>query len=596
MAKQNTSAWSGKMTVATQFQTVRALFHFMKPYAKYFYGALLLAAAISVVNVLLPRLLQTFMNQHLHQMTPTWRLLIVFALLYFTITLVKAVAQFFSDYWFMSAAEFMVEDVRMKLYRKLHTLGMRYFDQTPAGSLVSRVTNDTSSFTDFWELFLTLTTGVFAIVSAFIAMWLTDVHVMLVTLLFVPLLLGSIWLYQVVATKVYRHMREKLSQLNAQLAEAITGMSVIQQFRQESRLAGEFAQTNNAYYQARVRMVKTNSLLLSPMVDLLYGGAIIAVMVTFSWTSQSATIAAGTVYAFLSYVAAFYNPIDSAMDSLSSFQDGVVAGSRVLAILADDTLEPTQQTPANGRIMAGKVDFRDVSFSYDGEHDVLKHISFVAEPGQTVALVGHTGSGKSSTINAMMRFYEFQSGDILIDDQSIRQLDMADFRRQVGLVLQEPFLFYGDIAFNIRLYNSQITDDQIEAAAQFVHADEFIQSLPQGYHEPVVERGAAFSTGQRQLLSFARTIVRDPKILVLDEATANVDTETETIIQQSLAKMRQARTTIAIAHRLSTIKDADLILVLDQGEIVERGSHESLLAQNGRYADLYRMQMGETSD
>ena len=596
MAKQNTSAWSGKMTAAAQFQTVRALFRFMKPYAKYFYGALILAAAISVVNVLLPRLLQTFMNQHLHRMSPTWRLLIVFALLYFTITLVKAVAQFFSDYWFMSAAEFMVEDVRMKLYRKLHTLGMRYFDQTPAGSLVSRVTNDTSSFTDFWELFLTLTTGVFAIVSAFIAMWLTDVHVMLVTLLFVPLLLGSIWLYQVVATKVYRHMREKLSQLNAQLAEAITGMSVIQQFRQESRLAGEFAQTNNAYYQARVRMVKTNSLLLSPMVDLLYGGAIIAVMLTFSWTSQSATIAAGTVYAFLSYVAAFYNPIDSAMDSLSSFQDGVVAGSRVLAILADDTLEPTQQAPANGRITAGKVEFRDVSFSYDGEHDVLKHISFVAEPGQTVALVGHTGSGKSSTINAMMRFYEFQSGDILIDDQSIRQLDMADFRRQVGLVLQEPFLFYGDIAFNIRLYNSQIADDQIEAAAKFVHADEFIRSLPQGYHEPVVERGAAFSTGQRQLLSFARTIVRDPKILVLDEATANVDTETETIIQQSLAKMRQARTTIAIAHRLSTIKDADLILVLDQGEIVERGSHESLLAQNGRYADLYRMQMGETSD
>ncbi len=596
MAKQNTSAWSGKMTAATQFQTVRALFRFMKPYAQYFYGALILAAAISVVNVLLPRLLQTFMNQHLHRMSPTWRLLIVFALLYFTITLVKAVAQFFSDYWFMSAAEFMVEDVRMKLYRKLHTLGMRYFDQTPAGSLVSRVTNDTSSFTDFWELFLTLTTGVFAIVSAFIAMWLTDVHVMLVTLLFVPLLLGSIWLYQVVATKVYRHMREKLSQLNAQLAEAITGMSVIQQFRQESRLAGEFAQTNNAYYQARVRMVKTNSLLLSPMVDLLYGGAIIAVMLTFSWTSQSATIAAGTVYAFLSYVAAFYNPIDSAMDSLSSFQDGVVAGSRVLAILADDTLEPTQQAPANGRITAGKVEFRDVSFSYDGEHDVLKHISFVAEPGQTVALVGHTGSGKSSTINAMMRFYEFQSGDILIDDQSIRQLDMADFRRQVGLVLQEPFLFYGDIAFNIRLYNSQIADDQIEAAAKFVHADEFIRSLPQGYHEPVVERGAAFSTGQRQLLSFARTIVRDPKILVLDEATANVDTETETIIQQSLAKMRQARTTIAIAHRLSTIKDADLILVLDQGEIVERGSHESLLAQHGRYADLYRMQMGEASD
>ncbi|MBJ7632030.1 ABC transporter ATP-binding protein [Weissella confusa] len=586
------SVWTKKMGPREQWRIVRALFGFMQPFAKYFYSALLLAGIISVLNVVMPRVLQDFMNNHLHSTSPQWRILVMFALIYLALTLVKAVIQFFQDYWFMSAAEFMVEAVRMKLYRKLHTLGMRYFDQTPAGSLVSRVTNDTATFESFWQLFLTLTIGLFSIVSAFIAMWLTNVQVTLVTLIFVPLLIGSIWLYQVFATSAYRSMREKISALNAQLAEAITGISVIQQFRQEDRIATEFDTTNESYYRSRVRMVKTNSLLLSPMVDLLYGAAIIAVLLMFGWTSERQIVAAGSVYAFLSYVGSFYNPIDAAMDSLSAFQDGIVAGNRILAILADETVEPKQLVNASNVVQDGKVEFKHVSFSYDGQHDVLKNISFVAEPGQTVALVGHTGSGKSSTINAMMRFYEFQSGDILIDDQDIRSLDLAIFRREVGLVLQDPYLFYGDVMSNIRMFDETITDAQIEAAATFVHANEFIDKLPNRYHEAVAERGAGFSSGQRQLISFARTIVRNPKILVLDEATADVDTETETIIQSSLAAMRQSRTTIVIAHRLSTIKDADLILVLDKGEIVERGTHNDLLILGGQYADLYKMQTG----
>lgn len=587
------SIWSRQMSLREQGQVIRQLIQFARPYSRYFYGALAFSVVVSVINVLLPRVLQEFMNHHLQTASASLQILIVFASVYFVVTVVKAAAQYFELYWFTSAAEFMLENVRVRLFKKLHGLGMRYFDQTPAGSLVSRVTNDTASFADFWQLFLMLTTSLLSIVSSFIAMWLTNVRVTMVTVVFVPLLFLSVWVYQHFATRVYRGMREKLSELNARLAEAITGISVVQQFRQEGRIAAEFAQTNDEYYAARVRMVKTNSLLLSPMVDLLYGAAIIVVLLMFNWQQQSQIVAAGTVYAFLSYVAAFYNPIDQAMDSLSSFQDGIVAGTRVMTILNDETLTPEQAPDAHGKVTQGKVEFRDVTFSYDGEHDVLKHISFVAEAGQTVALVGHTGSGKSSTINALMRFYDFKSGEILIDNQDIRTLDMANFRQSVGLVLQDPFLFYGDIASNIRMYDDTISDEQVEQAAKFVNAAEFIENLPRGYHDPVVEKGAAFSSGQRQLISFARTIVRQPKILVLDEATANVDTETEEIIQASLQKMRENRTTIAIAHRLSTIKDADLILVLDKGEIVERGSHDSLLAQNGRYADLYRMQTGE---
>ncbi|MDR3191268.1 MAG: ABC transporter ATP-binding protein/permease [Lactobacillaceae bacterium] len=589
---ENESVWSKQLSTKEQTRIVWELMKFAKPFRKMFFGATFFALVVSSINVILPHVLQIFMNNYLSNESTTMQTLIVFAAIYFAITVVKAIGTFFDYFWFTMGAEYMLERVRVILFTKLHTLGMRYFDQTPAGSLVSRVTNDTASFNEFWMLFQQLSMAALSVITAFIAMWLTDVKIMLVALIFVPILLGVIWAYQRFATKVYRRMRERLSALNAKLAESITGMSVIQQFRQEERIDTEFDDINNQYYDARVRMVKTNSLMLSPAIDLMYGAAIVIVLFMFGLKSQHSIVAAGTVYAFLSYVAAFYNPMDAAMDFLSSFQDGVVSGSRVLTILNDDTLAPMQNVGAAGEITTGKIEFKNVSFSYDGKHEVLKNLSFVAEAGQTVALVGHTGSGKSSTINTLMRFYDFQKGQILIDEQDIRDIKMSDLRQQMGLVLQDPFLFYGDIASNIRMYDPAITDAQIEAAAEFVHADEFINELPQRYHEPVIEKGAAFSSGQRQLISFARTIVRNPKVLVLDEATANVDTETESVIQKSLTKMRENRTTIAIAHRLSTIKDADLILVLDKGEVVERGTHDELLALDGRYADLYKMQTG----
>jgi len=296
------------------------------------------------------------------------------------------------------------------------------------------------------------------------------------------------------------------------------------------------------------------------------------------------------IYAFANYVQNFFNPLSDMMNSLTFFTDGIVAGKRIFKILDQEEYEPEQKELANAKITEGKIEFKHVSFSYDGKHDVLRDVSFTLNPGETLGIVGHTGSGKSSIINVMMRFYEFHSGQILLDGTDIRDFSKAELRQKMGLVLQEPFMFYGDVASNIRLYNDKITDEQIEEAAKTVQADRFIEKLPGKYHAKVIEGGSEFSSGERQLISFARTLVTNPKILILDEATANVDTETESLIQAGLKKLRQGRTTLAIAHRLSTIADADQIIVLDKGRIVEHGKHEDLLAQKGYYYDLYTLQ------
>ena len=293
----------------------------------------------------------------------------------------------------------------------------------------------------------------------------------------------------------------------------------------------------------------------------------------------------------MTYMNRFFDPINQMMERLAIFQQAIVAASRVFTLMDNEELEP-QQHDNQRSIREGRIEFKDVSFSYDGKQDVLKNISFTVNPGETVALVGHTGSGKSSIINLLMRFYEFGRGEILIDGHSIKDYSQQELRKKLGLVLQDPFLFYGTIDSNIRLYNENLTLQDVKAAAEFVQANEFIEALPDGYQNRVTERGSTFSSGQRQLVAFARTIATNPKILVLDEATASIDTETEVGIQQSLEKMRKGRTTIAIAHRLSTIQDAEQILVLHKGEIVERGNHQQLLAQKGLYEKMYLLQNG----
>ncbi|MBZ5977407.1 ABC transporter ATP-binding protein [Leuconostoc gelidum subsp. gelidum] len=591
MSEKNSSVWAKSIPIKEQIRVIVTLVRMAKPFRKMFFGALAIGAAFALLQAAAPRIIAYYMTTYLQQRdNVTLQVMISFAVLVAVVRVSQAVTDALNAYYFTVAAEYALEDIRVQVFRKLHTLGMRFFDQVPAGSLVTRVNNDTASLADFWRFFMQLTFVIMSMIGAYIGMLTVSVKATLLMLIVVPFIVGSVILYQRFSSSLFRHMRERLSHLNAKIAESITGIDVIQEFYQEDRFKKSFAKVNSEYFNARFRMVKADALLLEPMVDMLLGAAMVLVFWYFGMLSMSTAVSAGVIYAFTTYLNNIFSPLESVMNLFSPFQEGLVSGYRILGILADDTYAPAQNVAAKQDITAGKIAFQHVDFSYDGQHQILKDLNFIANPGDTVALVGHTGSGKSSTINALMRFYEFQSGNILIDDHDIRDIALKNIRQKMGLVLQDPFMFFGDISSNIRMYDDTITDEQVKAAAEFVGADKFISALPGNYHAKVQEGGSGFSAGEKQLISFARAIVRDPKILILDEATANVDTETEALIQKSLLKMRQNRTTIAIAHRLSTIKDADLILVLDKGEVVEHGTHEELLQLQGQYYDLYRLQ------
>ena len=584
------SAWSKTIPLKEQLRVIKRIFRFAHPFRYQFFIALLFSIALSLVNVVAPRIIQIYMDDYLAVGDVTTNISLFFAMAYLGSILLKMLVTYLQRYIFSMASEQTVENIRNAVFRKINQLGMRYYDTTPAGSIVSRVTNDTETIKEFWNVFLALAEGIFSIITVFIAMWTLDKQISLLFIVFVPIMAGLIWYYQKYSTRVYRTMRERLSQLNTKLNESISGMAIIQQFRQEKRLRAEFDAINDDYSKGRVAMVQMNALMLMPVVNLLQAIALAIVLWLFGYQTLNGVVELGVIYAFTTYIQNFFRPMGMMMDNLSALQDGIVSSSRVLSVLDNAELAPNQPADSELEISQGRIEFKDVSFSYDGKQDVLKGISFTANPGETVALVGHTGSGKSSIINVLLRFYEFEKGDILIDGKSIKAYPIEEIRSKIGLVLQDSFLFYGDISHNIRLMNKDYTDREIEAAAAFVHADSFIKSLPGGYHAKVIERGASYSSGERQLISFARTILRDPKVLILDEATANIDTETELLIQESMRKMREGRTTIAIAHRLSTIRDAHLILVLDKGRVIERGTHEELIAKRGTYYDMYMLQ------
>lgn len=569
------------------------LISYTSPHYKMIILAFILLSLATLGEIIGPILIKIFIDDYLTPKNLAYGPLLLLGGGYLGIQVVKSLITYFQQYKFQEIALKIIQQIRVDVFTKVQQLGLKYFDQTPAGSIVSRVTNDTEAIKDlFVTVIASFIQSGFLLAGIFIAMFSLNVKLAAFCLFILPIILLIMKTYRKYSARYYADMRERLGQLNAKINESLQGMAMIQMFRQQKRLEREFSDINSKHFEAGRRNIKLDSLLLRPAVDIVYISSLILALSYFGITSFNSPVEIGVVYAFTTYLNRFFKPVNEMMKQLSMYQQAIIAAGRVFHLLDETELAPKQEDRTGMGISNGEIEFCNVNFSYDGKKDVLKNISFTAKPGETVALVGHTGSGKSSIINLLMRFYEFERGNILIDGSSIKEYSREELRDKMGLVLQDPFLFYGTVKDNIRLHNETMSDEKVRAAAEFVQAHQFIEKLEDGYDHRVVERGATFSSGQRQLIAFARTIATDPKILVLDEATANIDTETEEEIQAALAKMRKGRTTIAIAHRLSTIQDADLILVLHQGSIVERGTHQQLLAQKGLYYQMFQLQNG----
>ncbi|WP_026689796.1 ABC transporter ATP-binding protein [Alteribacter aurantiacus] len=571
----------------------KRLLTYAKPHWRWLIVAFILLIGGTGAEILGPILVKIFIDDYLTPGIFDTQALVWLASGYIGLHLSAAVMNYTQLLLFQKIALRIIQELRIDVFEKVEKLGLSFFDQFPAGGLVSRITNDTEQVKELYVSVMAIfVQNIVFLIGVFIAMFYLNIQLALFCLFILPFLIVIMQLYRKLSSKYYAEMSEKLSQLNARLNESIQGMAIIQVFRQERRMNKEFKEINQQHHEAWYKSMKLDGLLLRPAVDVISILALVMVLSYFGIMSLNSPVEIGVLYAFVNYLDRFFEPVNQMIQRLSIFQQALISAGRVFRLMDHDELAPDKEGSASPKLSKGEIEFKNVTFSYDGKQDVLKNISFTVKEGETLALVGHTGSGKSSIINLLMRFYSVERGEILIDGHSLKSFDNKEIRENTGLVLQDPFLFVGDLSHNIRLYDERISDADVVEAARFVNADSFIEEMPRKFQSPVVERGATFSSGQRQLLSFARTMAKKPKVLILDEATASVDTETETKIQEALERMQKGRTTIAIAHRLSTIKNADQILVLHHGEIIERGTHDELLLQDGLYHKMYQLQQG----
>ena len=574
-----------------QWAVLKRLMSYLKPYGLLTFLALSFLLATTVIKSVIPLVASHFIDQYLSNLN---QLAVTVLLVYYGLYILQTLVQYVGNLLFARVSYSIVRDIRRDAFANMEKLGMSYFDKTPAGSIVSRLTNDTETISDMFSGILSsFISAVFIFLTTLYTMLVLDFRLTALVLFFLPLIFLLVNLYRKKSVKIIEKTRSLLSDINSKLAENIEGIRIIQAFNQEKRLQSEFDEINQEHLVYAYCSVALDALFLRPAMSLLKLLGYAVLMAYFGYRGLYLGITAGTMYAFIQYINRLFDPLIEVTQNFSTLQTSMVSAGRVFALIDEKTYEPLQKD-GQAKVQEGNIRFEHVCFSYDGKHPILDDISFSVNRGETIAFVGHTGSGKSSIINVLMRFYEFQSGRVLLDDVDIRDYSQEELRKNIGLVLQDPFLYHGTIKSNIAMYQ-EIGDDQVQAAAGFVDADSFIQELPQGYDSPVSERGSSFSTGQRQLLAFARTVASQPKILILDEATANIDSETESLVQASLAKMRQGRTTIAIAHRLSTIQDANCIYVLDKGRIIESGTHEELLALGETYHKMYSLQAGAMS-
>ena len=584
----NSSKNISKKEMNKKSSTMR-LIAYMKPYAHWVIFALLLVLGLTAFDLYRPMLVGDAIDTF--GANGDYDVIIATAIKY-AVVLALSFAFNIAQTWILQkTGQNIILQMRKDLYRHIQSLGSRYFDITPVGKLVTRVTNDVEALNEMYSgILVQLFRNIVKIVGLAGVMLVLDVRLAAISFVLMPLVIGLTVLCQKIARNIYRLYRTRLTDINTFLSEHLSGMKIIQIFGRQERKFEEFHDKNSKLYKAFYREM----LMYAVFRPLIYILSILSLMIVLWFGSRNVfdeIISVGTLYIFSNYIRSFFDPIQELAEQFSTLQSSIASAEKIFTVMDEDEFIPEVENPKQPDKITGKIEFDHVWFAYDGENYVLKDVSFVINPGEKVAFVGATGAGKSSILNLIGRYYDIQKGHIYIDGIDIRQLSKKQLRSAIGQMQQDVFIFEGDVAYNIRLNDDNITDAQVKAAAEYVNASHFIEKLPQGYHEPVTERGATFSAGERQLLSFARTLAHNPSILVMDEATANIDTETEILIQEALEKLMVGRTTIMVAHRLSTIQHADCIMVMHKGRICERGTHRELLEQDGIYRKLYELQI-----